>query len=165
MSGGEGRTPPYWHFEGRLYGPDGERLVQFRDNEIRVCPDLWDIDFSRSQLVIRRAKGEILLRILFDAECGIITIDRLHMRLGGGHYIYVNEHRIEVTGPTVSCLLSTPQFDSRMKNIVLSTEADRERLTGNVFLPGAQLNLQIYSIGTRRSYYSGSSCPSEAASR
>jgi hypothetical protein len=130
-----------WELSGRIYGASGERLVHFERNELHANHELADINFKASRLTVHSTTKDVLLEIAFDADQGLIRVEHLQMRLGGGHFLLVGPGRAEVAGPNARVLLGTPYADKELGDFVEKNGVSRQSVTGNSFMEGSQWSI------------------------
>jgi hypothetical protein len=85
-------------FSGMLCNAEGKQTLHFQDNEVIVARGVWDLTFEGRTLTIRAGDRDVVASLTFDADQGTVSLERLKMRLGGGHHLEVTADSAKIKG-------------------------------------------------------------------
>ncbi|MBD1866590.1 hypothetical protein H6F95_04560 [Cyanobacteria bacterium FACHB-471] len=97
-----GTVDGQWLVTGSINDSSGRETLRFRDNEVLAVNGSWDVSMEGPTITVRRGTGDIVVQVSFRTEDQVISLERLNMRLGGGHALHANRSGIQVSGPAVN---------------------------------------------------------------
>lgn len=91
-----------WLVTGTLSDHRGRETLQFRDNEVVAVRGSWHVTMEGPSISVRSGPGEIVAQVSFEPQNSVISMDRLEMRLGNGHFLHVDTNGLRLDRPRVN---------------------------------------------------------------
>ncbi len=78
-----------WSFDGELQAAHGSAVLRFKQDEIQLVTDQWDVTLEGKLLQVNRGPADVIARVEFDGSSGVVRLTRLKLEYRSGLSIEV----------------------------------------------------------------------------